>query len=93
MSASPEILGCGVGGSFTQLPKIPEPSTADISAGGMPQCSDFKAAKILASDAHAVPHLEFDSFACAIAMRAGVPRERILNVCHADEFQEWLADR
>ena len=47
----------------------------------------------LASDAHAVPHLEFDAYASAIAMRAGVPRERVLNVKHADEFQMWLADR
>jgi DNA polymerase (family 10) len=48
---------------------------------------------ILASDAHAVPHLEFDAFASAIAMRAEVPRERILNVLHADEFEVWLRDR
>jgi len=48
---------------------------------------------ILASDAHAVPHLEFDAYASAIAMRAEVPRERVLNVLHADEFEAWLADR
>lgn len=48
---------------------------------------------ILASDAHAVPHLEFDAYASAIAMRAEVPRDRILNVRHADEFEAWLADR
>ena len=48
---------------------------------------------VLASDAHAVPHLEFDAFAAAIAMRAKVPRDRVLNVCHADEFEEWLRDR
>ena len=47
----------------------------------------------LASDAHAVPHLEFDAFASAIAMRAGVPRDRILNVRHADELEVWLTDR
>jgi histidinol phosphatase-like PHP family hydrolase len=45
---------------------------------------------ILASDAHAVPHLEFDRYAAAIAMRAEVPRERILNVLHEDEFEAWL---
>jgi DNA polymerase (family 10) len=48
---------------------------------------------ILASDAHAVPHLEFDSFASAIAMRAKVLRQRVLNVKHADEFEAWLQDR
>jgi histidinol phosphatase-like PHP family hydrolase len=48
---------------------------------------------ILASDAHAVPHLDFDAYACAIAMRAEIPRERILNVCHADEFEAWLEER
>jgi DNA polymerase (family 10) len=46
---------------------------------------------VLASDAHAVPHLEFDAFASAIAMRAKVPRERILNIQHADEFEAWLS--
>jgi len=48
---------------------------------------------ILASDAHAVPHLEFDAYASAIAMRAEVPRDRVLNVRHADELEAWLADR
>jgi DNA polymerase (family 10) len=48
---------------------------------------------ILASDAHAVPHLDFDAYACAIAMRAEIPRERVLNVRHADEFEAWLEDR
>jgi DNA polymerase (family 10) len=48
---------------------------------------------LLASDAHAVPHLEFDACAAAIAMRAEVPRERVLNVKHADEFEYWLAER
>ena len=45
---------------------------------------------VLASDAHAVPHLEFDAYASAIAMLAEVPRERILNILHADEFEVWL---
>ena len=48
---------------------------------------------VLASDAHAVPHLEFDAYACAIAMRAEIPRQRILNVRHADEFEAWLKER
>ena len=48
---------------------------------------------LLASDAHAPKHLEFDAYASAIAMRAEVPRERILNVRHADEIEVWLAER
>jgi DNA polymerase (family 10) len=48
---------------------------------------------VLASDAHAVPHLEFDAYAAAIAMRAEVPRERILNIKHAQEFEAWLDRR
>lgn len=48
---------------------------------------------VLASDAHAVPHLEFDAYAAAIAMRAEVPRERVVNVKHAEEFEAWLAER
>lgn len=48
---------------------------------------------VLASDAHAVRHLEFDAYASAIAMKAGIPRAQILNAGHADEFETWLADR
>jgi DNA polymerase (family 10) len=48
---------------------------------------------LLASDAHAVPHLEFDAYAAAIAMRAEVPRDHILNIKHNDEFEVWLGDR
>jgi putative hydrolase len=48
---------------------------------------------VLASDAHAPRHLEFDRYAAAIAMKAGIPRERILNVMHADELEVWLGDR
>ena len=48
---------------------------------------------LLASDAHAPHHLEFDGYACAIAIRAGIPRERILNAGHVEEFEAWLAER
>ena len=48
---------------------------------------------LLASDAHAPRHLEFDAYASAIAMKAGVPREQILNVRHADELEVWLRER
>ena len=48
---------------------------------------------LLASDAHAPGHLEFDAYAAAIAMKAEVPRESILNVRHADELEAWLAER
>ncbi len=46
---------------------------------------------LLASDAHAVPHLEFDVYALAIAVRAGIPPARILNLRRAEAFQDWLA--
>jgi len=45
---------------------------------------------VLASDAHAPRHLEFDDYACAIAMRAGLRRESILNVRQAEDFTAWL---
>lgn len=45
---------------------------------------------VLASDAHAPHHLEFDAYACAIAARAGVPRERVLNLLHPEEVDLWL---
>jgi histidinol phosphatase-like PHP family hydrolase len=48
---------------------------------------------LLASDAHAAPHLEFDAYASAIAVKAGIPRKRILNSGHVEEFELWLGDR
>jgi histidinol phosphatase-like PHP family hydrolase len=48
---------------------------------------------LLASDAHATTHLEFDAYACAIAIKAGIPRERVLNAGQVDPFTAWLADR
>jgi histidinol phosphatase-like PHP family hydrolase len=48
---------------------------------------------LLASDAHAPRHLDFDRYAAAIAIKAEVPRERILNIKHADELEVWLSDR
>ncbi len=58
-----------------------------------PQYSGNPAVRAWTSDAHAPKHLEFDAYACAIAMKAKVPREQILNVMHADEFEVWLGDR
>jgi len=48
---------------------------------------------LLASDAHAPGHLEFDRYAAAIAIKAEIPRRRILNIQHSDEFQLWLDER
>ena len=48
---------------------------------------------LLASDAHAASHLEFDAYACAIAIRAGIPSERILNAGQVETFTTWLSDR
>ena len=48
---------------------------------------------VLASDAHAPNHLEFDVFACAIAMRAGIGREDVLNVRQPEDLADGLSDR
>ena len=45
---------------------------------------------VLASDAHAPAHLQFDAYACAIAARAGVPAGRILNLRRAEVVGDWL---
>lgn len=45
---------------------------------------------LLASDAHAPRHLDFDAFACAIAARAGVPPPAVLNLRQAEDFAAWL---
>ncbi len=47
---------------------------------------------VLASDAHAVAHLEYDAFACAIAARAGVPAGRILNFARREVVEDWIND-
>jgi histidinol phosphatase-like PHP family hydrolase len=48
---------------------------------------------LLASDAHAPQHLEFDGYACAIAVKAGIPRDRILNAGHVEDFESWLDEQ
>lgn len=48
---------------------------------------------ILASDAHAVAHLEFDAYACAIAARAGAAPRTILNFLQPEELEAWLEER
>jgi histidinol phosphatase-like PHP family hydrolase len=48
---------------------------------------------VLASDAHAVAHLEFDAYASAIAMKAEIPRSSILNAGHCEDFEAWLSER
>lgn len=45
---------------------------------------------ILASDAHAPRHLEFDAYACAIAARGGVSAEAIVNFQRTDVVLDWL---
>ncbi len=45
---------------------------------------------ILASDAHAPRHLEFDAYACAIASRAELAPSTILNTRRAEVFEDWL---
>jgi histidinol phosphatase-like PHP family hydrolase len=48
---------------------------------------------LLASDAHAPRHLEFDAYACAIAARAAVPAERLVNRFQPEQVEHWLAYR
>lgn len=45
---------------------------------------------ILASDAHAPHHLEFDAYACAIATLADIEPSAILNTRQAEAFEDWL---
>jgi histidinol phosphatase-like PHP family hydrolase len=69
------------------------PRRQDLDADLARLAADAGCEFLLASDAHAVSHLEFDTFASAIAMQAGVPRDRILNIRHADEIEAWLEER
>lgn len=52
--------------------------------------AECKCVFVLASDAHAPHHLEFDAYACAIAARAGLQPSTILNTKRAEVFQDWL---
>lgn len=45
---------------------------------------------VLASDAHAQRHLDFDAYACAIASRAELSPLSILNTKRAEVFEDWL---
>jgi len=48
---------------------------------------------VLASDAHAPNHLEFDAYAAAIAMRAGISPRAVINTLQAEAFETWLLAR
>ena len=43
----------------------------------------------IGTDAHSVVELRFMEFGLAAAIRAGVPRERILNFMPAEELVAW----
>jgi histidinol phosphatase-like PHP family hydrolase len=81
-------LACAEAGVAVEINGFPRRQDLDADLARL--AVDSGCEIILASDAHAVPHLEFDVYASAIAMRAEVPRERVVNVLHADEFALWL---
>ncbi len=85
------FAGCSENGVAVEINGFPRRQDLDPDLARL--AVDAGCELILASDAHAVPHLEFDAYASAVAMRADVPRDRILNVQHADEFEAWLEDR
>jgi histidinol phosphatase-like PHP family hydrolase len=45
---------------------------------------------LLASDAHAPHHLEFDAYACAIAALAKIDPATIVNARQSETFEDWL---
>jgi len=66
------------------------PRRQDLDAGLASIAAELGCTFVLASDAHAVHHLNFDAFACAIAMRAGLDPRSILNTRQAEDFAAWL---
>jgi histidinol phosphatase-like PHP family hydrolase len=48
---------------------------------------------VLASDAHAIHHLDFDAYASAIAVKAEIPVGRVLNAGQVEAFEVWLSER
>jgi histidinol phosphatase-like PHP family hydrolase len=82
---------CSEHGVAVEINGFPRRQDLDWDLAGLALRSecDF----VLASDAHAPQHLEFDAYASAIAARAGIPPSRVLNRLQADAMLDWLAIR
>jgi histidinol phosphatase-like PHP family hydrolase len=85
------FAGCAEHGVAVEINGFPRRQDLDWELARL--AADAGCEFLLASDAHAPRHLEFDQYAAAIAVKAEVPRERILNVLHSDECEVWLAER
>jgi DNA polymerase (family 10) len=85
------FAACADAGVAVEINGFPRRQDLDWELAGL--AIDAGCDILLASDAHAPRHLEFDAYASAIAIKAGVPRENVVNVMHADELEVWLGDR
>lgn len=64
----------------------------DLDAGLLALARDAGATISLGTDAHVLHELEYIEFALAAVIRAGFPRERILNLMPREDLVAWAAD-
>lgn len=69
------------------------PRRQDLDAGLVAVAAEAGCDFVLASDAHHPRHLEFDGTALALAIQAGLPRERVLNFLPLFDLEAALAER
>jgi DNA polymerase (family 10) len=68
------------------------PERQDLDVERLKIARDAGAWISIDTDAHATRELAFQEFGIAAAIRAGVPRARVLNFLSADELHEWVAE-
>jgi len=69
------------------------PRRQDLDAGLAAVAAEAGCRFVLASDAHHPRHLEFDRIALALAIQAGLPRERVLNFLPLFGLETALEER
>ncbi|MFL5766489.1 MAG: hypothetical protein ACJ758_01430 [Actinomycetota bacterium] len=68
------------------------PERQDLDVERLEIARDAGAWISIDTDAHAPRELEFQEFGIAAAIRAGFPRERVLNFLSAEELRAWVTE-
>jgi histidinol phosphatase-like PHP family hydrolase len=67
------------------------PARQDLDVDRLEIARDAGAWISIDTDAHAPSELEYQEFGIAAAIRAGIPRERVLNFLSEEELREWVS--
>jgi len=84
------FAACAEGGVLIEINGFPRRQDPDWELTRL--AAECGCSFVLASDAHAPAHLEYDAFACAIAARAGAPAKRILNFARLESVADWIIE-